>query len=360
MRPSRSRSAERTMPPPAYNADARQQAAGWVVRLDAGELTAPERAAFEAWLARDPSHAEALERARVTWGELELLGDGALGRGPRSLAHSHSAGASGRGSGGRSGTASVGGRARQRDVEHGSARRLGRRAAALACVALAVIALGLWQVPRIDIALRADARTGTGETQRVALVGGGFAQLDTASAIRIHESAAWRDVQVLAGTVSFEVGHDDPRPFRVHVGDVVVTDVGTTFQVRRSGEGTQVVVASGEVGVAAPGGKATVRAGEMATLGNDGHAPSVAQADADAAMAWTRGRLMFVDRPLKDVVTELNRYYPGRIVILDDRAGARRVSGVFRTNDPLAALGAIETNLGLHATHVVPGLVVLR
>lgn len=342
MRFPRPRLAATAMPPSTYNADVRQQAAGWVIRLDAGDLTPPERAAFDAWLATDPSHGTALERARTTWQELDLLAGGmdrAIGSADSALAAR---------------------RSRPR-ATHPDARRQRslRHKALLATCAAVIVAVGAWQIPRVGIALRADAHTAIGETQRIALSGGGTAQLDTGSAISLHDDAQWRDVQVLAGAASFAVGHDDPRPFRVRAGRVVVTDVGTTFQLRRDGDATDVVVASGEVEVTTPAGKAVVRAGESASVANDNAAPHVAPVDADAAMAWTRGRLMFVDRPLNEVIAELNRYYAGRILLVDDAAASRRVSGVFRTNDPLSALRAIEANLGLHATHVAPGLVLL-
>jgi transmembrane sensor len=336
MRARRHRLAEPAMPQqPTYNANARQQAAGWVVRLDAGSLSDAERVSLQAWLDGDPAHAEALERAQATWRELDMVGAPRAAAGPRPRA------------------AHAGPRGQQQ-------KRRYRPALTAACVAALLIALGVWQYPRADIALRADARTATGETQSLALAGGSAAQLDTGSALRIRDDAAWRDVQVLTGTVSFNVGHDDPRPFRVRAGQVVVTDIGTTFQLKRDGTTTQVVVASGLVELAAPGGKAIVHAGESATLADDDRIPTVAAVDADAAMAWTRGRLVFVDRPLSEVVAELNRYYSGRIVLLGDGAGSRRVSGVFRTSDPLAALRVIEANLGLRATHLGLGLVVLR
>lgn len=343
MRAPRHRLAAPAMPPSTtYSAAARQRAAGWVIRIDAGDLTAVERAALDAWLAADPSHGDALERARLTWRELDLLAGGVQAASEVAAAPPPERGTRPR-------------------APHVAGRPPGkrRRRTLLAACAMLVAMLAAWQYPRASVALRADARTAVGETGRIALVGGGTAQLDTGSAISLHDDPQWREVQVLAGAASFEVGHDDPRPFRVRAGRVVVTDVGTTFQLRRDGDATDVVVASGEVEVATPAGKAIVRAGESASMAGDDEPPRVTPVDADAAMAWTRGRLMFVDRPLKEVVAELNRYYPGRIVLVDAAAGARRVSGVFRTNDPLAALRAIETNLGLHATHVAPGLVFL-
>ena len=45
-------------------------------------------------------------------------------------------------------------------------------------------------------------------------------------------------------------------------------------------------------------------------------------------LAWRRGRLIIEDQPLADVVQELNRYYPGLIVVSGDKAGSRRLNAV--------------------------------
>ncbi|QWT18624.1 FecR domain-containing protein [Bacillus sp. NP157] len=343
MRPPRHRLAATAMPPP-YTALARQQAAAWVVRLDAGDLGDEDRAQLQAWLAMDPTHAEALRRARQTWGELDLA-----------VAHEGVTGSA------TDAWRTPGDRIVAAPPASPRTRRVRRYVARLAAsAAVLVVAVGIWQVPRVASTWGADAATGVGQTRRVALAGGGNAQLDTRSAIRLHDSARWREVQVLAGTVSFEVGHGDPRPFRVHVGDSVITDVGTTFQVKRVGASTQVLVASGEVAVASPEGTARLHGGEMVTVGDPDRSLAVSTVDADAAQAWTRGRLVFVDRRLGDVVDELNRYYDGHIVLLGDDVADRQVSGVFRTSDPLAALRVIERNLGLRASEVGLGVIVLR
>jgi transmembrane sensor len=328
-----------SMPTSMPNTLSRQQAAGWVIRLDAGALTPVEQEALDAWLASDPAHPAALARARSTWRDLDLLGTVAAQPLPAARTRERA-------------RAPHGGRAH--------ARRARRPLAwAGACAALVLALAAAWQYPRADAWLRADARTATGESQRVPLAGGGTAQLDTASAIRVSDTAKSRGVEVLAGTVAFDVGHADARPFRVSAGDIVVNDIGTTFQVARDGDDTNILVTSGMVEVRAPGGTASVRAGENAWIAGD-EAPRVSQLDTDAASAWTRGRLVFVDRPLGEVVAELNRYYDGHIIVLGDLLASRRVSGVFKTSDPLAALGVIERNLGLRARRPGLGLIILQ
>ena len=54
-----------------------------------------------------------------------------------------------------------------------------------------------------------------------------------------------------------------------------------------------------------------------------------ARADMEQAMGWREGVLVFRDMPLSEAVAEINRYRPGRIMVLDDALAARRVSGAF-------------------------------
>ncbi|HEX7817317.1 FecR family protein [Dyella sp.] len=326
------RPASRSMQPTA-NDMLREQAAQWALRLDAGDLSPHEHERLMAWLAQDTAHAPALQRAMSIWRALDEV----------SLPYAP----------GRADTHRISPRPPIR-------KRRRARLALAASAACVLVALGYSQWQRVDVWMHADARTGVGETRDISLSGGSTARLDTGSAIAIRDNAQWREVKVLAGTVSFDVGHADTRPFRVTAGSLVVTDIGTSFQLVSHGSSTQVIVASGLVEIRTPSGVRRVHAGEEAVVPGDGGRVDVRATDVDAATAWMRGRLVFVDRPLRDVVDELNRYYDGHILLLDDLAGSRRVSGVFKTTEPLAALDAIQHNLGMRSSRLGAGLILLQ
>ncbi len=79
-------------------------------------------------------------------------------------------------------------------------------------------------------------------------------------------------------------------------------------------------------------------------------------ADPENARAWTRGRLIFEDEPLGEVVAELNRYHKGLIRITDSRLNGLRVSGVFALNDPIGVvdtLGAFRSASTAHASRII-------
>ncbi len=76
-------------------------------------------------------------------------------------------------------------------------------------------------------------------------------------------------------------------------------------------------------------------------------APLPARAD---SIAWLRGRLIVEDRPLAEVVKELNRYHHGHIALLDPDLQSLLVNGVIPITDRAASVDALEQSLGLKAT----------
>lgn len=315
--------------PPAIT----DEAARWITDRDTGLLTADDERALADWLAADPLHALAYSRAEKLWRAL--------------------------------GTPSVKAEVRQRRVgllavlrPPMPARRWAGGALA-ACIALAVIG-GVNDWPT---RMRADAMTATGEGRVVTLTDGSIVQLNTGSAVAVEYRADRRVVRLLKGEAAFTVKADATRPFTVEAGDGATTALGTRFVVRRDGEDTAVIVTEHSVRVAWPleqaGKAATLAEGQEARYGPHGlTAPETV--DADAATAWTRGRLVFVDRPLAEVVAELNRYHPGYFRIVGADLGQRRVSGIFRTDDPVRALDALQRSLGVGSFRITDRLIFIH
>lgn len=86
---------------------------------------------------------------------------------------------------------------------------------------------------------------------------------------------------------------------------------------------------------------------------------AVHRVDSQARLGWRSGWLSYYKTPLVDVVADLKRYYPGQIVLLNSQLGARKISGSFPSQDPLAVLNSLQGVLGFEQ-HSVFGLIVLR
>jgi transmembrane sensor len=81
---------------------------------------------------------------------------------------------------------------------------------------------------------------------------------------------------------------------------------------------------------------------------------------AAAATAWTAGRLIFHDTPLRAAIAEVNRYGGHRIALDDDALADRRVDGVFEVGDTEAFVLAVTGLLDLSAVRGADGAIRLR
>lgn len=72
------------------------------------------------------------------------------------------------------------------------------------------------------------------------------------------------------------------------------------------------------------------------------------------ANSWRTGRLIVENRTLSFVIEELNRKFPGRILIARPSLGERRVSGVIGMTDKDAALSFVTRSLGVRIVQIGP------
>ena len=303
------------------------EASGWYFRLQAEDVTTAERDHFSCWLAQGAAQYEA-------WQEVQLL-LGSLREPAR----------------------------RMREAEQARWKKPARQRwlpkACAAAVVLMTIGLLAAQTPWLD-RWRADYATGTGETRRIELADGSRLQLNTDSAVQIHLSSGRRQVRLLRGEAWFEVTRDPTRPFVVESGTGTVTVVGTQFSVAQHNARTQVQVAQGKVAVSAGDGAPVYLEPGRAVEYQDRRLSEVHGFDPAAGFAWRQRQLVFRQQPLADVVAQLNRYWPGRTLVLGDELRERRVSGVFDIDKPEAVLKALVHTLNLQAERYTPYLLVLR
>lgn len=321
-------------PGPATRADAAFEAASrWHARLREPNADAQAHAAFQAWLADDPSHFEAYEQAERLWT--------AMGGAP----------------GGRRDEAAI-----TALVESAAPRRrLGRglMAGLLLCLSLA----GAEWVRRGGLDdLRADHIASIGEHRVIRLEDGSVVELNTDTALAVDLAPGQRRVRLFRGEAFFQVTPDPQRPFLVSTGEGEMRVTGTSFNVRLRDHVTEVGLVEGAVSLtsaADPDASLRLSPGEEGVLTPDGLG-QVRPFEADTATAWRRGQMVFFRAPLGELIEELNRYQRGRILILSERVRALPVTGVFDTRDPAAVIDMIEATLGVSSLRLTNALIVLR
>ena len=178
---------------------------------------------------------------------------------------------------------------------------------------------------------------------------------------------AERRVVLLRGEALFEVAPEPARRFRVAAEGGVSEAVGTAFVVREDGDLVTVAVTHGVVAVASPeapepssGAAVRVARGQQVTYAA-GRAPGApVPADPETAAAWRTGRLILEGTPFLEAMARLERYRPGRIVVLGDAARLRPVSGVFALDRLDEAIDGLAATQGLSVTRITSRLVILR
>ncbi len=294
-------------------------ATAWFVRLRDEEISDSDRGEFEAWREADPAHAEAYREIERLWAGLDRIARCPDDRNGAKSTRTNTAG----------------------PASPGRRHALRRMAiAASVTVAVCVSAYGLTRP-----GLFADHRTWPGEQRMIGLVDGSTVHLNTDTALSVDINADSREVTLHAGEAYFEVARDAARSFIVDASIGRIEVLGTAFSARHIEGGVEVIVTESNVAVSDHGqGSAVVAVGQSIRVTNAGLG-TITKADAATALAWRRGRLVFDNRPLGEVLGELERYRRGRIVILDSAVEALRVTGSFAITDTDATLETIERSL---------------
>ncbi|BBP68978.1 sensor [Pseudomonas sp. Seg1] len=325
---------DRVIPTPAQE----QAAFAWLSLLH-DRPSAGDQLTFSQWLRADLAHAEAYAQAQVVW---------ELSEGPaKTLADEEALALQGY----------------LETMDRPRRPQLLRWSGALAMAAclLLMVSLGTgWQPQRWLDDLGADYVSAPGEIRTVTLADQSQVTLDADSAIAVDFSHGERHVQLRRGAGFFSVTHTG-EPFVVEAEKGQARVLGTQFEVRLQPHGAQVTVLSGRVGVTADRDAAQqiLTAGQQVAYGA-GSAQKLHAVDSEAQLAWRQGWLTYYKTTLAEVVADLRRYYPGRIVLLNEELAARKVSGSFPSRDPQAVLNSLQGVLGFEQHQVLGHLIILR
>ncbi|WP_374471112.1 FecR family protein [Phenylobacterium sp.] len=287
----------------------RSAAADWIVRLQADDLGPEDAAAFDAWLAASPAHPRAYDAALAVWSEYEAA------------------------------AAEVEQALKSRRQRPALTRRVYLAAGSIAAAAAVAVVLA----PTFAPAPKAELYSaGRGERETVALTDGSRIELNAGTRLSVTLDRDARRVVLEEGQAVFDVAHDARRPFLIAAGDRTVRVVGTQFDVRRREGRLSVTVARGVVEVH-PTGKGAGRAYRLRAGQRLDHVEGAPQTQVSAAspeevLGWRSGRLVYRDRPLSEVVADLNDQFEAPIRIADPQLAAQPFSGVLVLDDQDAVI----------------------
>ncbi|WNL48252.1 DUF4880 domain-containing protein [Dyella sp. BiH032] len=318
----------------SHDSPLHREARDWLLLLTSGRATLADAQGFRRWCAQSVAHARAFAETRLMW---ERLGSAA---------------------------ASLAQRERATETSAVAPRRMSRRAflggavaASAAALLLTQPPLRLWPPGLSD--LSADFRTATGEQRTVQLAPGVTVEMNTQTAFNLRKvDGRLVGMELLDGEVQLRMS-DGAGDFTVWAEKGRVQPMpGSQCNVRCLGGDVEVTALDGSVQLDYRGHREALGAAQQASYGAHDMTPPAA-ADLDRAMAWRRRVLVFDDQPLSDVVAEINRYRPGRLVLTSDTLASRKVRARFSLNQLSDVATLIHEAFGARVTELPGGILLL-
>jgi transmembrane sensor len=233
---------------------------------------------------------------------------------------------------------------------------IGAGALAAAAAACAVIEppFDLW--PSID-ELRADYRTGIGEQRRLKVADTAI-EMNTRTSLAIPSKAGGpTQVRLIAGEASFAMSPQSAAALVVLAGAGRIVAKYAHFDIRKFDAAVCVTCLEGEVQVERDGRAAGLSAGRQLTYDDDAVGP-VLTVDAREVTSWHDGFIVFRSTPLSAAIDEINRYRPGRVILLNASLAQKGISGRFKIARIDEILAWIAQATGAK-TRSLPGGIVL-
>ncbi|KAA8388508.1 DUF4880 domain-containing protein [Acetobacter sp. DmW_136] len=236
-----------------------------------------------------------------------------------------------------------------------------RVVASLSLAAAAVVAGVIWG-PDALLRLRADHVTGWAETRTIALADGSQIIMAPESAIDTDDTKGQREVRLLKGEALFTVMHDPAHPFRVIAGHFTITDVGTVFDVKAGGGGTEAVaVREGRVSIVNAGSHdapVLLDAGQAFQM-KAGKGMTDAVVPQEVGL-WAQGFYVAHSQPVSEVVGTLSHYMRGTVLVRGHGLGAEKVSGLYKLSNARSALQTLADGQNARVWNVTPWLTILN
>ncbi|THB68345.1 MAG: DUF4974 domain-containing protein [Gammaproteobacteria bacterium] len=309
------------------NQEIAQQASAWFALFDSGEVSAEQYLEFELWRGQSEQHAIAYADIELMWEELK---------------HARS---------------SLPVLNKETNIVPITKKRkpIRKMIAMAASVMFVAFCLNLYWNNLLGY-----TTTASGEISELKLDDNSVVTLSSESAAKIAYDSSHRNVYLKEGEAYFKVSADPDRPFTVIVKDVSVTALGTEFNIKVKADSIEVTGVVHDISIVTSNRKPVILTPGQQLIYGDGGATAVSSVDTKDTTLWQQHKIVFRDKPLVEVVEELNRYSSQTIKIVDKSLEQKKVSGLFSTNATGQAIKDIVKILKIESTEVTPYLLLLH
>ncbi len=215
-------------------------------------------------------------------------------------------------------------------------RMLGVLALALMLAVLANIMLPQDPVQLVEAPILYEEHTAPpGVKSNLTLQDGSKVILNSGSSLRyIKNFEADQRVLELVGEAYFEVAKDSTRPFTVRTGQITITALGTSFNIKAyQKEEIDISLLTGLVEVGSEMGqfdKVNLVPGEVLNVNLENQKIQKGQFDEEKSLAWTRKTILFDHAPIAEIIRVLENWYGVEIKFINRPKKDLLVSGLFK------------------------------
>ncbi|MFA6701882.1 MAG: FecR family protein [Dysgonamonadaceae bacterium] len=198
-------------------------------------------------------------------------------------------------------------------------RRLAYSLSAVAAVALLVLVIRFF-VPAQNVLLLSEATID--QKKEIVLPDGSIVWLNKNSCIKYPKNFKSNREVFLTGEAFFDVTKKNGKPFTVKTEELTVQVLGTRFVVTDYIEGktAEAVLETGKIKlkVQEKGEEFTLQPGQMVTHNNENGKTQLQTVDTHHFTGWINNSLVFENTHMKDVITQLEKWYGIKIECKND------------------------------------------
>lgn len=229
------------------------------------------------------------------------------------------------------------------------------RIGAIAAAFIAVITFSVFTAQPSNYSVE----TAPGERRAIALEDGSRIELNGDTKVTLSK-ANIRHAVLDHGEALFTVVHNERAPFIVKVGDAVVQDAGTVFNIIRDGGRTEVGVSEGLVIYNPKREEVALKPGHGLRVVGLGKAPETFTLPVAAVGSWQRYQLTYNDDTMERVAADLTRSL-GKKIAVSRQIRATRFTGTINLKmDAELFLSEAAPVLGVRAKRTRDGWILVE
>lgn len=234
------------------------------------------------------------------------------------------------------------------------------RAAAIFLLAVSAVSIYLMlekDIPQKDLV---ECYIPTAEIRELTLPDGTRVMLNSKSTLLYPEQFVGKTRSVyLIGEANFKVKPDEDHPFIVKANDFQITALGTEFNVNAYPENAELIATllEGSVKVEFNNliSNVILKPNEQVTYNKQTRKPSLQSPRMEDVTAWQRGELVFSNKPLDEIFTNLERKFPYAFVYSLHSLNNKTYSFRFRQQATLEEVMKIITQVAGDVKYVIEG-----